>query len=72
MCGLVVIAFRAVATGKEIPAEKGKQLIEEKFEDKASIGEWKVANSFFHGIELAKDNHVAASRLCCGMWEVKK
>lgn len=73
MCGLVAITFSSAAAGKEVPAEKGRLLIEEKFDAaevsakvfKGGIGEWKVANGVVHGTELAKDNHPAAGRLSC-------
>ena len=70
MCGLIALTVSASAKGKEVPAEKGKLLIEEKFEGvvseklvKGGIGEWKVADGVFKGKELEKDNHVAASRI---------
>ena len=69
MCGLLALSVNTFAAGKEVAAEKGKLLIEEKFEGEVSkklfrggIGEWKVANGVVHGTELAKDNHLAASR----------
>ncbi|MCM8528268.1 MAG: hypothetical protein NE327_17220, partial [Lentisphaeraceae bacterium] len=56
MCGLCAISLSAFAAGKEVPAEKGKLLIEEKFEGEVSkkvfkggIGEWKVANGVVKG-----------------------
>lgn len=70
MCGLFALSISGFAAVKEVPCEKGKLLIEEKFDGEVSnkvfkggIGEWKVANGVVHGTERAIDNHVAASRL---------
>lgn len=65
-----VLLCTNLLTAKELQHNKGKLLLEEKFDGevsrkvfKGNIGTWKVVDGAMHGSEEAKDNHAAAARI---------